>query len=263
MRLTLLAFATLAGCAAPRGAPPGGLVGDYTLGYPDAVRVEFAGHPKLDAAATVGLDGSLPLGPLGEIPAAGSTLGELAGDCARLAALPADRVAVTLADARSGRVYLVGPENRARRAVAYVGPERVTALLARVGALRPGYSELRDVTVTRHVLVSGLPELVWRVDVAAVLAGDPATDLVLEPSDVVEVGETRRSKAARNLPDWARPAFLALVGMGPDCPAAQAFPVHASGTTPGASVAETAGTGHGTVQSGAPFSPSNSASVVR
>ena len=218
MRPTLLICAILTGCAAPRGTPPGGLVGDYTLGYPDAVRVAFAGRPELDAAGAVGLDGSLPLGHLGEPAAAGSTLGELAGDCARLAAVPESGVAVTLAEPLAARVYLVGPVNRTRRAVPYIGPERVAALLARAGALRPGCSELAGITVTRHVLVGGLPEIVWRVDVAAVLAGDPSTDIVVEPSDEVEVGETRRSRVARSLPDWARPLFLTLMGMGPAGP---------------------------------------------
>ena len=195
--------------------PPTGLVGDYALGCGDVVRVEFADRPDWDCVASVDLDGTLPLGQLGDAPASGASLPDLATECARLAAVRPERVRVTLGDARSRRLYLAGPENRARRVVPYVGPERVTAFLARAGALSPGASELRDVTVTRVNVAAGMPELVWAVDVAAIVRdGDLSTDLVLEPSDVVEVGETRRSQIARNLPDWARPGFRLLTGLG-------------------------------------------------
>lgn len=225
----------LAGCAAPAARPPAtGLVGDYELGCNDVVRVELADRPAWDCVASVGLDGTLPLGELGEAVAAGGTLSELHAECARLAAVPPHRLTVTLAAARAGRVYLVGPENRLTRALPYVGPERVSAFLSRASALPPGCSEPRGVTVTRRAVAGGLPEFVWKVDVAAIARGDASTDLVIEPSDVVEVGETRRSRFARGLPDWARPGFRALAGLG-TCPdAAIGEPIDSPAAPPAA-----------------------------
>jgi hypothetical protein len=113
-------------------------------------------------------------------------------------------------------VYVHGPEGGQQRAVAYRGPEPAVEFLWRVGAIKQGCTDLRDVYVLRpNVAAGGKPE-VFRVDVEAVaLDGDHSTDVTLWPSDQVYVGETRRSQFSRLLPDWLRPLYRKVVGLLP------------------------------------------------
>ncbi len=223
MRLALLpAVLVVAGCAGGTGRgraalPAAGPSPDYRLGCSDVVLVAVAGRPECDGVASVGLDGRLPLGPAGDAPADGGTLADLHGAVAAAAGVPVEDVTVTLADARAGRIYLVGPENGRQRSVPYVGPEPVVAFLVRAGAVPPGKADLRDVQVVRPNVAAGGDAQTMRVNVAAIArAGDDAANVVLEPSDVVTVGETRRSRFARLLPGWARPGYRQLVGLGRD-----------------------------------------------
>ena len=212
-RLLLLSLVA-AGCA-PVGRPVGPTAPAaspvYALGCADVVGVRVADRPELSAAAAVGLDGRLPLGLPVDPVAGGRTVDELRQSIAQAAGVEPAGVTVELAAARAGRVYLVGPENRTQRAVPYIGPEPVADFLTRAGAVRPGCSELRSVEVVRpNVAVGGVPEVV-RVDMAAIVNdGDHRTNVTLEPSDVVTVGETRRSCFSRQLPAWAQPGFKRL-----------------------------------------------------
>lgn len=204
------AAASLTACPEPPG--------EYRLGCPDVIACQFAGEPNLDCAAVIDLDGTVTLpaapgAPQG-IAVAGLTVAEARAALARAAGRSPDSVEVTLAEARASRLTVIGPANRVRRTVSYHGPESVAAFLARSGAVQPGCSELRDITVVRpNVASGGAPESV-RVDLAAILVrGEQATNVTLEPSDIVVVGETRRSRFARMLPEWAAPAFERLSGV--------------------------------------------------
>ena len=68
---------------------------------------------------------------------------------------------------------------------------------------------------SRHPVANGPPKI-FHVDVEAVLLdGDPTTNVSVESSDHVFVGETRRASFARLLPNWIRPAYQQLVGLMP------------------------------------------------
>lgn len=187
----------------------------YALGCADVLEVAFADHPAWDCAASVGLDGRVPLGDAGSPHVQGLSLDDARAKVAEVAKVEPGRVTVTLADCRAGRVYVTGPENRLRRTVAYRGPEPVLDFLWRTGALKPGSAELRDVTVLRPNVAGGGPPEAFRVDAAAVVGGDHGTNVILRASDEVVVGETRRSSFARLLPDWALPLYRKLVGLLP------------------------------------------------
>ena len=188
----------------------------YALGCADVLEVAFADRPEWDCAASVGLDGRLPLGDAGNPPVQGLSLDAARAAVAVAAKVEPGRVTVALADARAGRVYVTGPENKLRRTVPFRGPEPVLEFLWRAGAMKPGSAELRDVKVLRpNVAAGGKPEA-FEVDAAAiVLGGDHRSNVVLRASDEVVVGETRRSSFARLVPDWALPFYRRLVGLLP------------------------------------------------
>jgi protein involved in polysaccharide export with SLBB domain len=191
----------------------------YTLGCPDVLAVAFADHPHADYFAAIDLDGRLPLPAFADLDrphVEGRTVDEARLAVARAAGMDPSRVSVTLADPRTGRVYVHGPERGRQRAVGYVGPERLTDFLDRVGAVRPGCSDVRDVCVVRPNVAAGGKTEVFRADLEAVVQdGDHTTNVVLRPGDQVYVGETRRSSFARLLPVWLSPGYHRLVGLLP------------------------------------------------
>jgi protein involved in polysaccharide export with SLBB domain len=188
----------------------------YRVGCGDVLDVTFPDRPAWDCFASVGLDGTLPLGEAGSPEVEGLTAVEVRTAVAALTGLDPSRIDVRVADPRSARVYIYGPEAHRLRAVAYRGPEPVVAFLWRAGAIKQGCTDIHDVSVVRpNVAVGGKPE-VFKVNVESViLDGDQSTNLVLRPSDQVYVGETRRSSFSRLLPDWLRPLYRKLVGLLP------------------------------------------------
>ena len=188
----------------------------YRVGCPDVLEISFTDHPEWDMYASVDLDGRLPLGYPGNVRAEGRTLDDIRHELATLAGTEPDRIAVNLAAARSGRVYVHGPIRGRSRVVPYQGPEPVIDLLRRIGGLPPG-SKLNQVYVVRPNVANGERPEVFRVDVAAVLIdNNHATNIPVRPSDEVYVGETRRSVISRMLPDWLGPAYRRVAGLLPD-----------------------------------------------
>ena len=188
----------------------------YRVGCPDAIDVAFYDRPEWDAVVAIDIDGRLPLGDPVSPRVEGLTLDEIRSQLAKLAGTTPDRVAVTLAAPRSGRVYLHGPLRGRSRVIPYQGPEPVIDFLKRVGGLPPG-SKVSEVYVVRPNVAVGAKTEVFRVDVPAVLLDDNhSTNVPLSPSDQVYVGETRQSSFARVVPDWFRPAYRQLTGLLPD-----------------------------------------------
>jgi polysaccharide export outer membrane protein len=194
-------------------------MGEYTLGCPDIVELRFPHKPEWNALASVDVDGRLPLGPLGEVPAQGKTLAEVQAAIAELGGLPPAEVTAILYEARSQCLTVYGPERNRQRSVGYRGPERVLDVLQRTGALQPGCSDTRDLAVVRaNVAVGALPE-VLRVDLSAIVEkGDDTTNVALQPGDQIHVGETRRSSLLRLLPEWLKPMYRKWMGIWPSNP---------------------------------------------
>ena len=165
-------------CPPPLGpqlpANAAGALGEagYTLGCADVLEVAFLDRPAWDCAASVGLDGRLPLGDAGSPLVQGKTPDEARAAIAAAAGVEPARVTVMLAEYRAGRVYVTGPENKLRRTMPFRGPEPVLEFLWRSGATKPGSAELRDVRVLRPtVAVGGRPEA-FRVDAEAIVLGN-------------------------------------------------------------------------------------------
>jgi hypothetical protein len=185
----------------------------YRVGCPDVLAVRFADKPHLDCLVAVDLDGRLPIAESIHPQVEGGTVEDARHAAAAAAGCDPGRVQVQLAEARTGRVYVFGPEQNRQQIVPHLGAERVLDFLYRTGSLRAGCSDLRDVSVLRpNVAAGGRPE-VFRIDLGAVLQGDHSTNVLLEPGDQVYVGETRRSSFARLLPDWMKGGYCRLAGL--------------------------------------------------
>ena len=177
----------------------------YTLGCPDLLEVHFAGHPDWDALASVDVDGCLPLGSAGRPRVEGLKLHDARAGIAREARLDADRVSVSLVDPSAEFLNVHGPEANRQQMLVYRVPERVVGLLRRIGALKPGCTDPRDISVLRPNVACGRPSELFRVDF-----DDEATDVALRPGDQIYIGETRRSSFCRLLPNWMKPLYKRL-----------------------------------------------------
>lgn len=188
----------------------------YRLGCPDVLEVRFAEHPEWDSVASIDLDGALPLGPAGRAVVSGLSLDQARERVAKAARVEPEDVSLRVLDTRSGRIYLSGPENNLQRVFPYRGPEPVIDFLWRVGAIKQGCSDLHDLSIVRPNVAAGQRPLTLIVDYEAViLDGDGTTNYLLQASDQVVLGETRRSEISRRLPAWLRPLYRKLVGLLP------------------------------------------------
>lgn len=192
----------------------------YRVGCPDVLLVTFTTRPDWDSIASVDVDGTLPLPEsLGRQRVQGLTLDEIRANLAEAGQLKPDAISVSLADARSARIYVSGPINATTRSVPYRGPEPVLELLVRIGAIQAGQSNLNRVYVVRPNVAAGEKADVFHVDVdAVVLDNEQRTNISLYPGDQVYVGETRRSSFSRLLPSWLKPLYRQLVGLLPPDP---------------------------------------------
>lgn len=161
------------------------------------------------------LDGRLPISDSVQPYVEGKTLDDARTAVATAVGCDESRVLVQLADVRTSRLYLFGPEQNRQRVVPFVGPERLTDFLVRTGSLHHGCSDLRDVFVLRPNVAVGHSPQVFRADLRAVRDGDHTTNVLLESGDQVYVGETRRSSFARLLPDWLKGGYSRLLRLTP------------------------------------------------
>lgn len=187
----------------------------YTVGCPDVLAVRFADSPHLDCLCSVDLDGRLPVSDTIRPQVEGGTTDDARRAIAAVVGCDPGRVSVTVAEARTGRLYLFGPEQNRQRVVPYIGAERLVDFLHRSGCSDAGCADWRDVCVVRPNVAAGGNPQVFRVNLRAVAAGDHTTNVPLEPGDQVYVGETRRSSFARLLPDWLKCGYSRLTGQSP------------------------------------------------
>jgi len=184
---------------------------DYALGCPDLVEVRFDDHPAWDALASVDVDGTLHLGSAGRPRVEGRRLAAARDAIAEEARVEPSRVKVMLVDPSAKFLTVHGPEANRQQMLVYRGPERAVELLQRTGALKPGCTDPRDVSVVRPNVAKGSPPEMFHVDFDAIfLDGDERTNIPLQPGDQIYVGETRRSSFGRLLPNWLVPAYRRL-----------------------------------------------------
>ena len=183
----------------------------YTLGCPDLLEVRFDDHPAWDALVSVDVDGTLALGSAGRPRVQGQMLDEATASIAREARLEPSRVRVVLVDPSAKFLTVHGPEANRQQMLVYRGPERVVELLHRTAALKPGCTDLRDISIVRPNVSHGQRPELFHVDLEAIfLDNDDSTNITLQAGDQVYVGETRRSSFSRLLPNWLKPLYKKL-----------------------------------------------------
>lgn len=190
-RLLLLLVAPAAAIAqpaSPPGAPapaPRASYQGYVFGAGDLVAVTVYGHESFNVTTRIKPDGTISMPLVGQIPAAGRTVVSLAADISRRlteARLLKDPIVnVEIGDYQSRTVRVVG---QVQKPGIYPLDQPYTLLdiLLKAGWVRGDGS--REIVIRR----GGTAEE-QRIAIDAVLKGDPAADIVLEPGLTIVVPE--------------------------------------------------------------------------
>jgi protein involved in polysaccharide export with SLBB domain len=190
--------------------PPAHLVqvaSKYRARCPDLLQVNIAGLPQYSGAQHIGPDGCIDLGDAGRPHVDGETVPEIVRTVAESVGVAPEQVGISIAEYNSQYLYLFGQIAGNQRAVPYRGPETVLDLLHRVGGLQQG-AAVRDVTVIRPHIAEGKTPEIFHIDLAAiVLRNDPETNILLQPSDQIHIGQSSRSSFCDCLPPWLRSVF--------------------------------------------------------
>jgi protein involved in polysaccharide export with SLBB domain len=187
------------------------LAAHYVIRCPDVLAVQVAGRPDLSLNVAVGPNGCINLAGQA-LHVAGHTVPRAAALLAQRLRLPPTAVRVEVSAYNSQHLYLVGGDIASgRQVVSYRGPETVVDLLRRID-LGQG-AELGEIRVVRAHVADGKPPEVFHVDLHGVLMDrDASTNIRLEPSDHIHIGQRQPSKVDRCLPPWLRAAFEPLFG---------------------------------------------------
>ena len=176
------------GCATtPTPAPPRIQSSSYTVGAPDLLHVTILPDPAIERDVTVRPDGMISLDLIGDVPAAGRSVGEIASDVEQRISRFKRGAAVTvsLVTANSNAISVLG-EVRNPQSFPLLKQTRVAEAIARVGG--PVFTGNEDEI---RVVRSGSGEtVVYEVDLDAIQGGDLRTNIVLAEGDIVYVPPT-------------------------------------------------------------------------
>ncbi len=186
--MAALLLSALLGCATTPTAPPQReSTSSYTVGAPDTLHVTILPDPAIERDVTVRPDGMISLDLIGDVPAAGRSVGQIASDVEQRIARFKRGAAVTisLVSAASNSISVLG-EVRAPQSFPLLKQTRVSEAIARVGGPVFTGSESH----IRVVRSGGGEAVVYRVDLAAIQSGDQRTNIVLAEGDIVYVPPT-------------------------------------------------------------------------
>lgn len=191
--LTLLAGTGL-GCATTPAPEPPTRYPEYQVGAPDQLTVMILPEPAVLEDVVVRPDGKITVQLVGDVPAGGRTLGEIAEDIERRISKFKRGAVVTvkLQSAQSSSVTVIGEVQRPG-AFALDKQLRVAEALGMVG----GPTSLANDDSVR-VVRPGNPTQVISVDMDAIRAGDLTTNVQLYGGDIIYVPPTA----------WARVGYV-------------------------------------------------------
>jgi protein involved in polysaccharide export with SLBB domain len=176
----------------------------YLVRCPDVLEIRITGHPGWTGTRPVGSDGRIHLDSSLRILVDGLCTPEIRQSITEATGLPVQQVSVQVADYRSQQISLFGGIQGQERAIPYRGPETVLDLLQRAGGIAPG-TEVSRIFVVRPHVADGKPPEVFTIDLRAIVfAHDQQTNIRLEPSDQVYIGQTSGEHLRCCLPSWMR-----------------------------------------------------------
>ncbi len=187
---------------------------EYRVGCPDVLAVTVANNGNWQRRpVSIGVDGRIELDKAGRLRVEGQTTAETGVMIASRLGVPVGLVRVDVAEYRSEKVYLFGEAAGKERAVSFRGQETVVELLQRAGGITPAAAP-NEIYVIRPHVADGKPPEVFPVKLRDILVNhDARTNVMLEPSDQVHIGEMRRSTFGRCIPPVLRPLYDGLCGM--------------------------------------------------
>ena len=177
------------GCASYEPAPPPaeGSFADYRVGAPDVLTVSILPEPTVERSVTVRPDGMITIELIGDVPASGRTVSEIAADIERrISRFKRDAsVTVGLVAATSTAVTVMGEVNNPTN-FPLVRQTRVVEALGMVG----GETVFARKTKIRVVRSGGGETAVYLVNLDAIRSGDLSTNMLLRTGDIVYVPPT-------------------------------------------------------------------------
>ncbi len=185
----LVSLAWLAlGCQTTLSAPPPvRSYENYRVGAPDRLSVSILPDPVITRDVVVRPDGMISVDLIGDVPASGRTVDEIARDVEKRVARFKRGASATVAvvEARSTAITILG-EVRSNQTFPLLKETRVIEAIGMAGGTAP-FASLGNVRVIRS---QGGETSVIGVDLKAIQRGDLATNLMLIPGDVIYVPPT-------------------------------------------------------------------------
>jgi polysaccharide export outer membrane protein len=182
-----LCLAVGMGCAGlydPVPPPPEGAYAAYRVGAPDQLNIVVLPEPVIERTVVVRPDGMISMDLIGDVPAGGRTVVEIAADIEkRLSRFKRDAAAtVALASASSTAVTILG-EVRRPESFPLVKQTRVAEAIGMVGDVTT-FARTRKIRVIRS---GGGETVVYIVNLSAIRGGDLRTNMLLRSGDIVYV----------------------------------------------------------------------------
>jgi protein involved in polysaccharide export with SLBB domain len=186
IKLAALVLLLCTGCQSPKKAPlqltsqtPSFLVAG------DVVKISFPAAPELNQTQKIGSDGSLSLPLVGEVAAAGKTVGQLQEELARLYKPQLQDSEVTVAlETRAVPVVVSGAVQKPGKIV-FERPATILEAIMEAGGFTPE-ADLKKVSLIRIVKGEHQTQI---FDLRPVLQGKPTPAIYCSGGDVVYVPE--------------------------------------------------------------------------
>jgi polysaccharide export outer membrane protein len=187
------------------------MTSSYVVGAPDELHVTILPDPAIERDVVVRPDGMISVDLIGDVPAGGRSIGEIASDVEqRISRFKRGAtVTVSLTTAASTAISVLG-EVHSPQSFPLLKQMRVAEAIAQVGGPIALTSNEDSIRVVR----SGSGEtVVYRVDLSAIQKGDLRTNIVLAEGDIVYVPPTIWARIGYTIQAILFP-FNPLLGLG-------------------------------------------------
>ena len=210
--LAVLALFTATGCASHKLSPPPKAESytGYRVGAPDKLFVSILPDPRIEREVIVRPDGMITLDLIGDVPAGGRTVVEIAADVQKRISRfkRGATVTVSILQPNSTDITVLG-EVRQNKSFPLVKETRLIEAIGMVGGLS-AFANKNDIRVIR---TGGGETMVFTIDANAIWEGDQRTNILLNPGDIVYVPPTLWARIGYTIQAMLFP-FNPLLGLG-------------------------------------------------